>query len=152
MASSTQPSGTQTAADAYSDDFIRAILNETKTIAVVGLSADPARPSHYVCKYLQERGYRTVGVNPGLAGKEILGAPVYASLADVPFPIDMVDVFRNSEAAGAVVDEALALSTPPKVIWMQLDVRNDAAARKAEAQGLKVVMNRCPKIEYPRLF
>jgi predicted CoA-binding protein len=152
MASSTPASSTASPVENYSDDFIRAILSEIKTIAVVGLSADPTRPSHYVCKYLQERGYRTVGVNPGLAGKEILGTPVYAGLADVPFAIDMVDIFRNSEAAGAVIDEALALSTRPKVIWMQLDVRNDAAAHKAEAQGLKVVMNRCPKIEYPRLF
>ncbi len=93
-----------------------------------------------------------VGVNPGLAGKEILGAPVYAHLADIPFPVDMIDIFRNSAAAGQVVDEALALSPKPKVIWMQLDVRNDAAAQKAEAQNLKVVMNRCPKIEYLRLI
>lgn len=136
----------------YPDKFIRAILTDAKTIAVVGLSADPSRPSHYVCDFLRQRGYRTVGVNPGLAGQEIAGSPVYGRLADIPFPIDMVDIFRNSEAAGGVVDEALALSPKPKVIWMQLDVVNDAAATRAEAAGLKVVMNRCPKIEYPRLF
>jgi len=136
----------------YSDAFIRSILTETKTIAVVGLSAEPTRPSHYVFAFLQSQGYRMVGVNPGLAGKEILGAPVYAKLADIPFPVDMVEIFRNSAAASGIVDEALALPTKPKVIWMQLDVRNDAAAQKAEAQGLKVVMNRCPKIEIPRLM
>lgn len=138
--------------DDYSDAFLREILSETKVIAVIGLSADPSRPSHYVCKFLKERGYQMVGVNPGLAGKEIAGSPVYAHLADIPFPVDMIDIFRNSEAASGVVDEALALTPKPKVIWMQLDVINDAAADKAEAQGLKVVMNRCPKIEYPRLF
>jgi predicted CoA-binding protein len=138
--------------DDYPDDFIRAILIEVQTIAVVGLSAQPARPSHYVFDYLRQRGYKMVGVNPGLAGTQILGAPVYARLADIPFAIDMVDIFRNSEAAGAVVDEALALVPLPKVIWMQLDVRNDAAAQKAEARNLKVVMNRCPKIEYKRLL
>lgn len=136
----------------YTDDFIRTILIEVKVIAVVGLSAEPTRPSHYVFDFLQRSGYRMVGVNPGLAGKEILGAPVYACLADIPFPVDMIDIFRNSAAAGAVVDEALALVPQPKVIWMQLDVRNDEAAQKAAAQNLRVVMNRCPKIEYQRLM
>jgi hypothetical protein len=139
-------------ADADPDAEIRAILSEVKTIAVVGLSAEPSRPSHYVCAFLQSCGYRTVGVNPGQAGKEILGAPVFALLADIPFAIDMVDVFRNSEAAAGIVDEALALVQKPKVIWMQLDVVNEAAAQRARAQGLKVVMNRCPMIEYKRLF
>lgn len=138
--------------ESYADEFIRAILTEVKTIALVGLSADAARPSHHVFEFLQRHGYKMVGVNPGLAGKDILGAPVYARLADIPFPVDMVDIFRNSNAAGQVVDEALALSPKPKVIWMQLDVRNDEAAQKAKAQGLKVVMNRCPKIEYRRLL
>ncbi|MGB8278439.1 MAG: CoA-binding protein [Methylovirgula sp.] len=138
--------------ESTTDEFIRAILTEVKTIALVGLSADPTRPSHYVFDFLQRHGYKMVGVNPGLAGKEILGAPVYARLADIPFPVDMIDIFRNSAAAGLVVDEALALSPRPKVIWMQLDVRNDEAAQKAKAQGLKVVMNRCPKIEYRRLL
>jgi predicted CoA-binding protein len=137
--------------DSYSDDYIRDILATVKTIAMVGASANPARPSYFVLKYLSERGFTMLPINPGLAGQTILGLPVYASLADVPQPIDMVDVFRRSDAAGEVVDAALALATPPKVIWMQLSVRDDAAAARAEAQGVKVVMNRCPKIEYGRL-
>ena len=137
--------------DSYSDDYIRGILATVKTIAMVGASANPARPSYFVLKYLSERGFTMLPINPGLAGQTILGLPVYASLADVPQPIDMVDVFRRSDAAGEVVDAALALATPPKVIWMQLSVRDDAAAARAEAQGVKVVMNRCPKIEYGRL-
>ncbi|QXX73669.1 CoA-binding protein [Methylovirgula sp. HY1] len=138
--------------ESISDDEIRAILIEVKVIAVVGLSAEPTRPSHYVFEFLQRCGYTMVGVNPGLAGKEILGAPVYARLADIPFQIDMVDIFRNSAAAGGVVDEALGLAPLPKVIWMQLDVYNETAAQKAAALNLKVVMNRCPKIEYRRLM
>ena len=137
--------------DSYSDDYIRDILATVKTIAMVGASANTARPSYFVLKYLSERGFTMLPINPGLAGETILGLPVYASLADVPQPIDMVDVFRRSEAAGEVVDAALALATPPKVIWMQLGVRDDAAAARAEARGVKVVMNRCPKIEYGRL-
>ena len=138
--------------ETYPDDFLRSILTEVKTIALVGISANPTRPSRYVFEFLQRRGYRMVGVNPALAGKDISGAPIYARLADIPVPIDMVDIFRNSAAAGGVVDEVLALSPRPKVIWMQLDVRNDAAAQRARVQGLKVVMNRCPKIEIPRLL
>ncbi len=137
--------------DSYSDDTIRGILTSVKTIAMVGASANTARPSYFVLKYLSERGFTMLPINPGLAGGAILGLPVYASLADAPGPIDMVDIFRNSEAAGAVVDEALALDPPPRVIWMQLGVRNDAAAARAEAKGVAVVMNRCPKIEYGRL-
>lgn len=137
--------------DRYSDDYIRGILDECKVIAMVGASANSIRPSYFAMKYLLEKGYRVIPINPGQAGKEILGQTVHASLADVPEAIDMVDIFRASEAAAAVVDEALALSPLPKVIWMQLGVRNDAAAAKAEAAGLKVVMNRCPKIEYGRL-
>ena len=137
--------------DAYPDDLIRGVLSSVKSIAMVGASNNPARPSFLVLKYLLGRGYRVVAVNPGLAGKDILGAPVFASLADIPDPVDMVDIFRNSEAAGGIVDEALALPTPPKVIWMQLTVRNDEAAARAEARGLTVIMNRCPKIEYGRL-
>jgi predicted CoA-binding protein len=137
--------------DVYSDEAIRAILHRVKTIAMVGASNNVARPSYFVFKYLLGRGYRMIGVNPGLAGGEILAAPVYARLADVPEPIDMVDIFRNSEAAGAIVDEALALSPLPTVIWMQLTVRNDAAAARARAMGVQVIMNRCPKIEYGRL-
>lgn len=137
--------------DSYSDAYIRAILTGTKTIALVGASNNPARTSWIVLKYLLARGFEVFPVNPGLAGQEILGRKVYASLADVPQPLDMVDIFRNSEAAGAVVDEALALPVPPKTLWMQLSVRNDAAAARAEAKGAQVVMNRCPKIEWGRL-
>jgi uncharacterized protein len=137
--------------DSYSDDYIRGILSSVKRIAMVGASANSARPSYFVLKYLATRGYQMAPVNPGLAGGEIHGLKVYASLAEAPWPIDMVEIFRNSAAAGAVVDEALALDPLPKVIWMQLGVRNDEAAARAEALGLKVVMNRCPKIEYGRL-
>jgi predicted CoA-binding protein len=137
--------------DSYSDDYIRGILLGVKRIAMVGASANTARPSYFVLKYLSERGFTMLPINPGLVGGEILGLPVFARLADAPGPIDMVDIFRNSEAAGAVVDEALALDPLPRVIWMQLGVRNDAAAARAEAKGVSVVMNRCPKIEYGRL-
>ncbi|AXS41634.1 CoA-binding protein [Breoghania sp. L-A4] len=137
--------------DSYSDDYIRAILDDVKTIAIVGASANTVRPSYFVLKYLIAKGYEVYPVNPGQAGREILGRPCHASLADIPAAIDMVDIFRNSEAAGAVTDEALALSPLPKVVWMQLGVRNDAAAERAEAAGLRVVMDRCPKIEYGRL-
>ncbi len=137
--------------DAYADDYVRSILKSVKTIALVGASQNPARPSFIVLKYLAERGYDVIPINPGLAGKEILGRPVYGRLADVPRPIDMVEIFRNSDAAGPITDEALRLDPPPKVVWMQLSVRNDAAAARAEAKGVAVVMNRCPKIEYGRL-
>jgi len=122
-----------------------------KTIAMVGASANEARPSFFVLKYLAARGYAMLPINPGLAGGAIAGIKVYRSLAEAPGPIDMVDIFRNSAAAGGVVDEALALASPPKVIWMQLSVRDDSAAARAEARGLRVVMNRCPKIEYGKL-
>src|SRR3954468_14972488 len=137
--------------DRYSDSYVRDILKSVKTVALVGASSNPARPSWIVTKYLSERGYDVIPVNPGLAGQRILNLPVYARLSDIPRPIDMVEIFRNSQAAGPITDEALALRPPPKVIWMQLSVRNDAAAEKAEARGVKVVMNRCPKIEYGRL-
>ena len=137
--------------DEYPDSYIRGILNTVKTIAMVGISPKDNRPSYFAFKYLLERGYRMIPVNPGQAGQEILGQKVYAKLADIPEPVDMVDVFRASKYAPAVVDEALALIPKPSVIWMQLGIRNDEAAAKAEAAGLKVVMNRCPKIEYGRL-
>jgi len=137
--------------DHYDDSYIRGILNTVKTIAMVGLSPKDNRPSYFAFKYLLERGYRMIPVNPGQAGGEVLGQKVYAKLADIPEPIDMVDIFRGSQYALPIVEEALALKPPPQVIWMQLTVRNDAAAAKAEAAGLKVVMNRCPKIEYGRL-
>jgi uncharacterized protein len=137
--------------DSYSDSYIRGILNSVKSIAMVGASERENRPSYFAFKYLLERGYTMIPVNPGQAGETILGRRVYARLADVPEPIDMVDIFRNSRYAPAVVQEALALKPRPQVIWMQLGVRNDEAAALAEANGLKVVMNRCPKIEYGRL-
>ena len=137
--------------DSYPDELIRSILKTTKTIAMVGASANEVRPSYFVLKYLLGRGYRMFPVNPGIAGTEILGAKVYGSLAQIPEPLDMVEIFRNSEAADGIVDEALALDPLPKVIWMQLSVRNDAAAARAEARGVQVIMNRCPKIEYGRI-
>ena len=137
--------------DNYPDSYIRGILNTVKTIAMVGISPKDVRPSYFAFKYLLERGYRMIPVNPGQAGGDILGQPVYAKLADIPEPIDMVDVFRAPQYALAIVQEALALKPRPQVIWMQLGVRNDEAARLAEANGLKVVMDRCPKIEYGRL-
>jgi predicted CoA-binding protein len=137
--------------DQYSDSYIRGILNTVKTIAMVGVSPKQNRPSFFVFKYLLERGYRVIPVNPGRAGSEILGQKVYANLADIAEPIDMIDVFRASQYATAVVEEALAMKPRPAVIWMQLGVRNDEAAAQAEAAGIRVVMNRCPKIEYGRL-
>jgi hypothetical protein len=137
--------------DTYPDSYIRGILNAVKSIAVVGISPKDNRPSYFAFKYLRERGYRMIPVNPGQAGQKILGQQVYAKLADIPEPVDMVDIFRASEYVPAIVQEALALDPKPQVIWMQLSVRNEDAARLAEAAGLKVVMNRCPKIEYGRL-
>src|SRR3984957_16319745 len=127
--------------DSYPEAYIRGILGQVKTIAMVGASANQARPSYFVLKYLAGRGYNMRPIHPGRAGGTIEGIKVYGSLAEAPGPIDMVDIFRNSEAAGAVVDEALALVPLPKVIWMQLTVRNDAAAARAEAKGGKAVMN-----------
>jgi uncharacterized protein len=137
--------------DSYSESYIRGILQEVRTVALVGASANPVRPSYFVLKYLIDKGYTVFPVNPGQAGQEILGRTVYASLADIPEPIDMVDVFRGSDAVPGIVQEALALEPRPKVIWMQLGIRSDEAAAKAEAAGLTVIMNRCPKIEYGRL-
>jgi predicted CoA-binding protein len=137
--------------DAYDDATIRTILKATKTIAMVGATSNTARPSFIVFKYLKERGYDVVPVNPRLAGQEIQGVPAVARLADIGRPMDMVEVFRNSADAGGVVDEALALDPLPKVIWMQLSVRDDVAAARAEAKGVIVIMDRCPKIEFGRL-
>ena len=137
--------------DSYDDAYIRGILNTVKTIAMVGVSNKESRPSYFAFKYLLERGYRMIPVNPGLAGGELLGQKVYARLADIPEPVDMVDVFRASPYAVGIVEEALALQPRPRVVWMQLGIRNEAAAALAEQNGLKVVMNRCPKIEYGRL-
>ncbi len=135
--------------DDYPDQYLRDILTSAKTIAVVGASPRAHRPSHGVMRFLQARGYHCIPVNPFAAGGQILGERVYASLADIKEPVDMVDIFRRSAMAGAAVDEAIAIGA--KSVWMQLDVRDDAAASRAEAHGLKVVMNRCPAIEIPRL-
>jgi predicted CoA-binding protein len=135
--------------DRYDDAYLRKILRETKTIAMVGLSANWNRPSFFAAKYLLDRGYKIIPVNPAAAGQEILGQKVYGSLEELPQKVDMVDIFRNSEAAGPITDEAIKHGA--KVVWMQLGVVNDAAARRAEDAGLKVVMNRCPKIEHSRL-
>ena len=137
--------------DSYSDAYIAEVLRSARTIAVVGASPNEARPSFSVMKYLITRGHAVFPITPGQAGKEICGRPVYARLADVPEPIDMVDIFRASDAVPGVVDEVLAMNPLPKVIWMQLGIRSDAAAKAAEAAGIQVVMNRCPKIEYARL-
>jgi hypothetical protein len=137
--------------DNYDDSYIRGILNTVKTIAMVGASEKQNRPSYFAFKYLLERGYTMIPVNPGHDGHEILGQHIYARLADIPVPVDMVDIFRGSQYAPAIVQEAIALKPRPSVIWMQLGVRNDEAAALAEANSMKVVMNRCPKIEYGRL-
>jgi len=137
--------------DSYDDNYIRGILNTVKTIAMVGVSANVSRPSYFAFKYLLERRYHMVPVNPGLAGQELLGQKVYGKLADIAEPVDMIDIFRASQYARGIVEEALAMTPRPHVIWMQLGVRDDAAARLAEENGLKVVTNRCPKIEYGRL-
>ena len=137
--------------DSYPDSYIRGILNTVKSIAMVGASEKENRPSYFAFKYLLERGYTMIPVNPGHAGADMLGRRIYARLADIPVPIDMVDIFRASRYALAIVEEALTLKPRPQVIWMQLGIRSDEAAALAEANGLKVVMNRCPKIEYGRL-
>ena len=138
--------------DGLGDETIREILTSVRTIAVVGASPNPARPSNDVLGFLVAKGYETWPVNPGHAGALIRGRPVSARLADVPARIDMVDVFRNSAAAAGAVDEALTLDPLPRVIWMQLGVINEEAAERARAKGVMVVMNRCPVIETRRLL
>ena len=137
--------------ESYDDTYIRGILNTVKTIAMVGVSAKDSRPSYFAFKYLLERGYRMIPVNPGLADKDLLGQKAYARLADIPEPVDMVDIFRASPFVLPIVEDALKMQPRPRVVWMQLGIRNDAAAALAEQNGIKVVMNRCPKIEYGRL-
>src|ERR1700759_3275164 len=137
--------------DAYDDNYIREILNGVKSIAMVGASPVNVRPSYFAFKYLAQRGYDMIPINPGHVGKSLLGKPFVASLAEIGPPVDRIDIFRNSSHIMPVVEEALKLVPPPKVIWMQLGAGDDAAAEKAEAAGIKVVMNRCPKIEYGRL-
>lgn len=138
--------------DQYDKALIRDVLKSTKTIAMVGASANPARPSYGVLHFLLSKGYRVIPVNPGHAGQQIQGQTVVARLADIDEPIDMVDVFRAADRLSALVDEVLALKNPPKVIWGQLSVRDDSAAEKAEEKGITVIMDRCPAIEYPRLM
>jgi predicted CoA-binding protein len=137
--------------DSYSDDYIRAILTGVKTVAVVGASANDVRPSYFVMKYMLDKGFDVFPVNPGHAGKEILGRMTFASLADLPEPADMVDIFRASAAVPGITDQILAMDPLPKVAWMQLSVRDDESAARLEEKGIQVVMNRCPKIEYGRL-
>jgi len=137
--------------DTYDDSYIRGILNTVKTIVMVGASKKDNRPSYFAFKYLLERGYNMIPVNPGQAGHDLLGRKVFARLLDIPESVDMVDIFRASQYAVPIVEEALKMQPRPRVIWMQLGIRNDEAAAIAEANGLKVVMNRCPKIEYGRL-
>ncbi|MCF2904391.1 CoA-binding protein [Octadecabacter sp. CECT 8868] len=136
----------------YSDDHLRDVLQRAKTVAVVGVSANQVRPSYFVARYLKRRGLRVVPVNPGLAGQELFGETVYGSLNDIPFDVDFVDIFRRSDAVSAIVDEALAKWPNLQTIWMQIGVEHAEAAAKAEARGVTVIQNRCPKIEYQRLF
>lgn len=138
--------------DSYSDFYLAEILRQTRVIALVGASPNPERPSNRVMAFLLRKGYRVIPVNPGQAGKEIHGQKVYARLADIPEPVDMIDVFRAAHALPALVQEVLALEPLPKAIWGQLTVRDDMAAAQAEAAGIKVVMDRCPAIEHPRLI
>ncbi len=137
--------------DHYSAEDLRDILGNVRTIALLGASPKLDRPSFGVMRFLLSKGYTVYPVNPGQAGKEILGQTVYATMADIPGPVDMVDVFRAPEYLGEVVAEALALPNRPKVIWGQLTVRDDEAVKPAEAAGIRVVMDRCPAIEIPRL-
>lgn len=144
-----KPAASKVDHDNYTDGYLRGILGRANTIAMVGASTNWNRPSFFAMKYLQHKGYRVIPVNPGAAGQTLLGEKVYASLGEIPDRIDMVDIFRNSAAAGPIVDQAIAVGAA--IVWMQLGVRNDEAAARAEAAGLDVVMNRCPKIEYGRL-
>ena len=137
--------------DSYDNTYIAGILNTVKTVAMIGASPNDVRPSFFVLKYLLAKGFSVFPINPGHAGKEILGRKVYGKLADIPEAIDMVEIFRTNDAVPGIVDEVLRLDPLPKVIWMQLGVRHDEAAARAEAAGIKVVMNRCPKIEYGKL-
>jgi predicted CoA-binding protein len=136
--------------DSYPDAYLRGVLEGARVIAVVGASPRPHRPSHRVMRFLQRHGYRCIPVNPFAAGQEILGERVHAQLPDIAEPVDMVDIFRRADVAGAAVDEAIAIGA--KSVWMQLDVIDAAAAARAEAKGLAVVMDRCPAIEIPRLW
>lgn len=136
----------------YADAFLKDILTRTKRVAIVGVSGNPVRPSYFVARYLSLRGYEVVSVNPGLAGQSLFGGTVVASLSDIEKPVDMVDIFRRAEAVPQIVDEALAQFPALGTIWMQIGVEHAAATALAQARGVDVVQNRCPKIEYQRLF
>lgn len=136
----------------YSDEFLKDVLKRSQVVAVVGVSANPVRPSYYVARYLKLKGYRVIPVNPGLAGQKLFGETVVASLSEIKVPVDMVDIFRRSEAVPAITEEALAHLPGLKTLWMQIGVVHDQAAATARAAGVDVIMNRCPKIEYQRLF
>ena len=136
----------------YPDSLIKSILRSVKTIAMVGASGNDIRPSYFAMLYLLNKGYKIIPINPGMAGKQILGQAVYASLQDVPAPVDMVDIFRAANQFDSVVDEVLAMKPMPRVLWGQFSVRDDAAAARAEAAGIQVVMDRCPVTEYPVLM
>ena len=136
----------------YSDQHLKSVLRGTKVIAMVGVSTNPVRPSNYVARYLTMKQYQIVPVNPGAVGQELYGAPVLGSLADAPAEVDMVDIFRRSEHVPQIVEEALAQLPNLKTVWMQIGVEHAEAAQMAEARGVTVVQNRCPKIEYQRLF
>ena len=136
----------------YTDEQLKTVLNRAKRIAVVGVSLNTVRPSYFVARYLSLKGYQVIPVNPGQAGKMLFGQTVRASLSEIEGGVDMVDIFRRSEAVPAIVDEALAAFPALQTVWMQIGVMNDAAAETAEARGVTVIQNRCPKIEYQRLF
>ncbi|UWQ48616.1 CoA-binding protein [Leisingera caerulea] len=136
----------------YSDEHLKKVLQRTKVVAVVGVSMNPVRPSYYVARYLGLKGYRVIPVNPGHSGKRLFGETVHASLSEIDAPVDMVDIFRRSEAVPPIVDEALEAFPKLQTIWMQIGVAHAEAAAKAEARGVTVIQNRCPKIEYQRLF
>ena len=136
----------------YSDSMIKDVLLHNRVVAIVGVSANPVRPSYFVARYLKLKGFRVIPVNPGLAGQQLFGETVYGTLAEIPFDIDMVDIFRRSDAVPALVDEALARWPDLKTIWMQIGVEHEDAALVAQARGVTVIMDRCPKIEYQRLF
>ena len=136
----------------YSDQHLRSILQRTRTVAIVGVSMNPVRPSYYVARYLSLKGFNVIPVNPGHAGKDLFGRTVRGSLLDISEPVDMVDIFRRSESVPPIVDEALEAFPSLGTIWMQIGVEHPDAAAKAETRGVDVVMNRCPKIEYQRLF
>ena len=136
----------------YSDTHLKSILQRSRTIAVVGVSMNSVRPSYYVARYLNLKGYRVIPVNPGHAGKRLFGEVIQARLSDISEPVDMVDIFRRSEAVAPIVDEALEVFPALKCIWMQIGVTHAEAAAKAQARGVDVIQDRCPKIEYQRLF